>query len=53
MLQPEMSYMEWTQRFATQDACLAEIAQHRWPQGFVCPRCGHDQGYVLSRAQKR
>lgn len=53
MQQSEMSYLEWTQRFATQDACLTEIAQHRWPHGFVCPRCGHDQGYVLRRAQKR
>lgn len=54
MKQPEMSFLEWTNRFSSQQACLAEIARHRWPEGFLCPRCGHDQAYVLSnRAHKR
>lgn len=53
MQQSEMSYLEWTQQFATQRACLNEIVRHRWPQGFVCSRCGHDQAFVLSREQKR
>ena len=54
MKQPEMSFLAWTNRFSSQEACLAEIARHRWPEGFVCPRCGHDQAYVLSnRGYKR
>ena len=49
MKQREMSFLEWTNRFATQEACLAEIARHRWPEGFMCPRCGHDRAYELNQ----
>jgi transposase-like protein len=31
---------EFEARFATEEACHAYLAQLRWPQGFVCPRCG-------------
>lgn len=48
----EINYSEWTARFSTQQACLEEIARHRWPTGFRCPRCGHGQSYYLSRKQK-
>jgi hypothetical protein len=30
-------FLDW---FATEDACLAYLERLRWPQGFVCPRCG-------------
>lgn len=53
MQQPAMSYFDWSRRFATQAACLEEIARHRWPNGFLCPRCGHDHAFVLSRGHKR
>lgn len=53
MQQPAMSYFDWTQQFSTQEACLTEIARHRWPQGFICPRCGHDHAFVLTRGYKR
>lgn len=39
MQQPEMRYFEWTQRFSTREACLEEIARHRWLRGVLCPRC--------------
>ena len=28
-------------RFATEEACQAFLEKLRWPQGFVCPRCGN------------
>jgi len=24
------------------------LAQQRWPEGFRCPRCGHDHGYAIT-----
>ncbi len=27
--------------FATEEACQAFLEKLRWPQGFVCPRCGN------------
>ena len=49
MQQKPYSFLAWCDHFSTQQACLEELKRHRWPNGFVCPRCGHDQAYVLSR----
>lgn len=53
MQQAPMSYFEWMEHFGTQQACLEEIARHRWPEGFLCPRCGHDEAYLLTRGALR
>jgi len=34
------SLRELEARFSTQESCLAYWAALRWPDGFVCPRCG-------------
>ena len=36
-------------RYKTEAACLKQLAQLRWPDGFQCPHCGHDHGYYTSR----
>jgi transposase-like protein len=38
--------------FATEEACQQYLAACRWPDGFVCPRCGHGRAYELV-SQKR
>ena len=38
---------EFQQRFATDEACAAYLAQSRWSEGFVCPRCGGNASYPL------
>jgi ISXO2-like transposase domain/Transposase zinc-ribbon domain len=43
--------LEFQERFRTEDDCLNALMQMRWPRGFVCPECGHDDGYRLSRAR--
>ncbi|WP_083266499.1 transposase [Arthrobacter sp. U41] len=30
-------FQDW---FSTDDACLKYLAKLRWPDGFICPRCG-------------
>jgi transposase-like protein len=37
----ELSLVEFQRRFSTEEACQDALEQARWPQGFVCPRCGH------------
>lgn len=32
--------MEFQERFATEEACREYLFASRWPDGFVCPRCG-------------
>lgn len=31
---------EFMKRFATEAACQEYLAELRWPEGFVCPKCG-------------
>ena len=40
---------ELEERFSTEQACLDYLYHLRWPNGFVCPRCGHKGGWSLSR----
>jgi transposase-like protein len=41
--------IEFMQLYPTEEACRQAIFEHRWPRGFVCPRCGHDRAWFLSR----
>lgn len=41
--------IDWQKRYGTEEACATALQQQRWPDGFVCPRCGHDQGYFIER----
>src|SRR6201981_2814353 len=33
--------------FATEQACQQYLTACRWPDGFSCPRCGHERAYAL------
>ena len=33
------------ERFGTDEACRAYLVRARWPEGFGCSGCGHDQAY--------
>jgi transposase-like protein len=41
--------LELEHRFSTEEACRAYLAQLRWPDGFICPRCGNHGGWPSSR----
>ncbi len=38
---------EFDKRFQTEEDCVRFIRETRWPHDFVCPKCGHDDGYEL------
>ncbi len=42
------SLLDWQKRYGTEEACARALAQQRWPEGFRCPRCGHDHGYAIT-----
>jgi len=42
------SLLAFQHRFADDSACAAYIAAQRWPDGFVCPACGHAKGWALA-----
>lgn len=41
MQQQDISLIEFQTRFATEEACIEHLFSLRWPDGYVCPRCGH------------
>lgn len=40
---------ELERQFATETACAQYLYELRWPEGFVCPRCGGPRGWATSR----
>lgn len=44
-----LSVFEFNQRYRSEKDCLLAIEKMRWPNGFICPKCEHDDGYRLSR----
>jgi len=45
--------LEFEQRFATEEACFEYLFKLRWPQGFQCPHCGHQEAWVRKRGVYR
>jgi transposase-like protein len=43
---------EAIQRFGDEQVCIDTVAKMRWPDGPVCPACGHKEHYYL-KTQKR
>jgi transposase-like protein len=40
--------LEFEDRFPDEDACWKALREVRWPEGFVCPRCGHRASSFVS-----
>ena len=43
----EIRFKEFRERFATEDACRAELFRLRFAEGFVCPKCGGREFYPI------
>jgi len=43
----ERSLLEFQKAFATEEACAQHLRAMRWPEGFVCPRCGHREAWAI------
>jgi transposase-like protein len=41
--------IEFMELYPTDEACRRAIFEHRWPDGFVCPRCGQRRAWYLAR----
>ena len=35
--------IEFDQRFSNPKACYDYLFKQKWPNGFICKRCGHSQ----------
>lgn len=37
----QRTLMEFMEIYKTGEDCREALFEHRWPDGFRCPRCGH------------
>jgi transposase-like protein len=44
--------LEFQSKFADEEACQQYLAACRWPEGFVCPRCGRRRAYELVKLRR-
>lgn len=42
-----ISFKEFRTRYHTEDACREELFRQRFPDGFVCPKCGCKEFYII------
>src|SRR5674536_403038 len=38
---------QFMQMYSAEEDCRQALFEHRWPQGFSCPRCGHEKAWYL------
>lgn len=43
----EITFKEFRRRYNTEEACRAELFRLRFPNGFVCPKCGCVEYYPV------
>ena len=47
MMRHPKTLIEFMQLYPTEEDCRQAIFEHRWPEGFVCVRCGHTHAWYL------
>lgn len=41
------SLLDFQKSFAGEHACVQHLREMRWPDGFICPRCGHGEAWYI------
>lgn len=49
MTYDSLNIIQFQRRFNSQEACLSALFRARWPHGFICPHCEHNDCYRLSK----
>ncbi|MFC5467858.1 transposase [Cohnella suwonensis] len=44
----QASFEEFCNRYSTEDSCIESLFRSKWPNGFLCPRCGFTECYLIS-----
>lgn len=44
----EISFLDFQKRYQTEENCEKRLFELRWPQGFICPNCKHQEYYFIS-----
>jgi transposase-like protein len=47
-----MTPRQFRRRFRNERDCMRYLIKRKWPDGFRCPRCGHDQAWLIPSRRK-
>ena len=47
--QESITLLQFQERFQTEESCYEHLFNIRWPNGFICPVCGHTEYYALPK----
>ena len=50
--QKGLSEADFDSGYGTEEKCRAVVIASRWPDGFVCPRCGNRRSYEIVKARR-
>lgn len=51
--QKAMTLLEFQEHFHKEEACIEHLYKMRWPEGFVCPKCGcREEPYNVSSRKR-
>jgi hypothetical protein len=45
-----LTVFEFHQKFPDEETCFQFLCDVRWPNGFECPRCNHNEAYILKNS---
>ena len=48
----ELSLREYMSKFSDEEACIDFLKEKKWPNGFICPKCGATQAYYLKTTRR-
>ncbi len=51
--QKGLSLTDFIAQYGTEAQCEAALIRARWPDGFVCPRCGHRHAYEFQHSKNK
>jgi len=43
----DIDFFQFQKRFSTERRCINYLLKRRWENGFICPKCGHTEGYFI------
>jgi ribosomal protein L37AE/L43A len=43
--QPELNLVEFIEKYGTEEQCIAHLFDHKWPNGYICEKCGATEYY--------
>src|SRR5450830_1643002 len=46
--QQELSILEFKNKYGSEDACREHLFKNKWPNGFICEKCGCFEYYYIA-----